>query len=186
MLWTHSLSLHPNSLIVLITMIWCCCSSCLYGGLAQPDANWAKHAGPSLEGMGSGKDAGGRMFSRLPGQHRVIALGDWVRGHLLDHAATLPDLYIITLPTDRVLYQTSRVFSITHPPEATHAPSLTQRDTSVVTISPGKGSDHLTKPSVSGTVQSKGGKLFAVISPPIIIVIFLSSVLPFKLYLAIS
>ena len=128
------------------------------------------------------------MFSRLPGQRRVIAPGDWVSGHLLEHhAATLPDLYIIILPTDRILYQTSLVFSIARPPpEATHAPSLPQRDTSVVTISPRKGSDHLAKASISGTVQSKGGKLFAVISSPIIIVIFLSSVLPFKLYLAIS
>ena len=51
----------------------------------------------------------------------------------------------------------SRFSSPAHPPEITRAPSLPHGDTSVVTISLGKGSNHLTKASVSGTLRSKGG-----------------------------
>ena len=128
------------------------------------------------------------MFCRLPGQRGVIAPGYWVRGHLLEHhAAALPSLYILIFPTDRVLYQTSRVFSSpAHTPEVTHAPSFPQGDALVVAISPGKGSDHLANASVSGTARSKGRKPFVVIFSSTIFDIFLSSILLFKLYLAIS
>ena len=75
------------------------------GGLAQPDDNWAKHAGPISEGTGSATGVGGKTYSRLPGQCGVIAPGYWVRGHILEHHATIPpDLDILLLPTDRVHY----------------------------------------------------------------------------------
>ena len=97
----------------------------LHGGLVQPNANWAKHTGPISEGKGSGRDTGGKMFCRLPGQGGVITPGYWVRGHLLEHhAAALPGLYILILPTDRVLYQTSRVFSSPPPPPGSNPCAL--------------------------------------------------------------
>ena len=51
-------------------------------------------------------------------------------------------------PTARVLF-----FSLSHPPPLpdTHAPSLSPRDTSAVTISQGKGSDSIPNATASGT-----------------------------------
>ena len=130
-------------------------------GLVQPIANWTKDTQPAWNA-----GLGGR-------REKVLPVAGPVRGHssrkhgprnlttIVPFSAP-PDLEITILPTARVLYPSrslslafsiSRVFhfSPTLPVSTLLAPSLPHRETSVVTISPGKGSDILSNASGSGT-----------------------------------
>ena len=113
-------------------------------GLVQPIANWAKHTGVGGEAWANVSEVGGLRFRRLPGHREVIAQEYKTHRHLSEPSLPAhPHLQII-VPTARVQHLVQLAFFIPHPPPVadTHAPPLSQRDISAVTISLGKGSDN--------------------------------------------
>jgi len=133
-------------------------------GLVQPVANWSRNMRRFSERMASTQELGGKRYFRLPGQCGVIAPPSRARGPLERyHAATLLYANNLILPSDRVLYCLLAFFH--RPPtspENAQAPALPHRDTSVVTIFPGKGSDFPTNASGSGTARSRRRTSFLV------------------------
>ena len=127
-------------------------------------ANCLRNRRRFSERMAGIQELGGKRYFQLPGQCGVIAPPSWAREPLdRYHAATLHYANNLILPSDRVLY-CLLVFFHRPPtaPENTQVPALPHRDTSVVTIFPGKGSDFPTNPSGSGTARSKRRTSFLV------------------------
>ena len=120
--------------------------------MGQPIANWARRTEVGSDKQNGVSEVVGETYSRLLGHCGVIAQRDWVCELLLDYRQPCCETSTpSSFPQIAFFINCSR-FCIAHPPptEEHQAPSLPLGEISVVTISPGKGSDNLTKASARG------------------------------------
>lgn len=116
----------------------------LNGGLGQPIANWAKHMGLHSADGSNVSEVDGKRYRRLLGQGGAIAQrppSPRAPIHIPSPSSPTTGSLCFLQPAS----YTSRSLSSTHHPYWTPAPALSPWDTSAVTISHDKGSDHLTK-----------------------------------------